>query len=360
MAERPLGEWRLRDGNGSLNKQRLLNLMRVSGAFDLMRLITRRSALILTYHRFSGGDEEGKTSARQFAEQLEYLAAHYQVVSLARMIELMNGQEPLPPGLAAITIDDGYDDAYRIAYPLLRRHDFPASLFVVTEFTDGRSWIWTDKARYLTQKAAPQWLTAKIDGSELWIELNGSVSRREASERVNSILKRLPDEVKEEAIERLARALGVALPNQPPEEFRPVSWEQAREMDANGIEIGSHTMTHPILTNISDERLRWELHESKLRLEEALGRRVDQFCYPNGDNDERVQCEVARAGYRVAVTCVGGLNKRGDDPLMLRRIHTERDLAHFLQSTSGFEQLKDSVRRLSGRSSLAQPSSSNA
>jgi peptidoglycan/xylan/chitin deacetylase (PgdA/CDA1 family) len=131
-------------------------------------------------------------------------------------------------------------------------------------------------------------------------------------------------------------------------------------MDANGVEIGSHTMTHPILTNISDERLRRELHGSKLRLEEALGRRVDQFCYPNGDNDERVQREVARAGYRVAVTCVGGLNKRGDDPLTLRRIHTERDLAHFLQSTSGFEQLKDGVRKLGGRSSLAQPSSPSA
>ncbi len=325
-----------------------------------MRLITRRSALILTYHRFSGGDEDGKTSARQFAEQLEYLAAHYQVVSLARMVELMNRQEPLPPGLAAITIDDGYDDAYHIAYPMLRRHGFPASLFVVADFTDGRSWIWTDKARYLTREASPQWLTVKIDGDELWLELNGDASRSDASERINSILKRLPDETKEEAVGRLAQALDVMLPNLPPEEFRPVTWEQAREMDVNGIEIGSHTMTHPILTNISDERLRRELYESKLRLEEALGRQVEQFCYPNGDNDERVQCEVARAGYRVAVTCVGGLNKRGDDPLTLRRIHTERDLAHFLQSTSGFEQLKDSVRRLGGRSSVAQPSSSSA
>jgi peptidoglycan/xylan/chitin deacetylase (PgdA/CDA1 family) len=334
--------------------------MRVSGAFDLMRLTLRRRALILTYHRFSGGEEEGKTSARQFAEQLEYLGAHYQVVSLARMVELMNRPEPLPPGLAAITIDDGYGDAYHIAYPLLRRHGFPASLFVVTEFTDGTGWIWTDKARYLTQEAAPQGLTAKIEGSELGLELNCSASRRDASVALNSILKRLPDEMKEEAIERLARDLEVMLPDQPPEEFRPVTWEQAREMDANGIEIGSHTMTHPILTNISDERLRRELHGSKLRLEEALGRRVDQFCYPNGDNDERVQCEVARAGYRVAVTCVGGLNKRGDDPLTLRRIHTERDLAHFLQSTSGFEQLKENVRRLGARSSLAQPSSSSS
>ena len=136
----------------------------------------------------------------------------------------------------------------------------------------------------------------KIQESELRLELNGATSRRDASERINSIIKRLPDESKEEAIERLSRALGVAIPPTPPEEFSSVTWDQAREMDANGVEIGSHTLTHPILTNVGDERLRRELSDSKSRLEEVLGHQVDLFCYPNGDNDERVRCEVARAG----------------------------------------------------------------
>jgi peptidoglycan/xylan/chitin deacetylase (PgdA/CDA1 family) len=321
--------------------------MRVSGAFDLMRLASRRRALILTYHRFSlseGRNEDGKTSSRQFAEQLEYLMKYYEVVPLSRIVELINRQEPLPPHLAAITIDDGYRDAYHVAYPLLRRYGVPATVFVVTEFTGGRTWIWTDKARFLTRQAEPQWLSAKIKSSELWLELNGAGSRRNASERINSILKQLPDEAKEEAIERLAGALGVVLPETPPEEFSAATWDQVLEMEANGIEIGSHTRTHPILTRINDECLKQELHDSRSRLEEVLGHRVEQFCYPNGDNDERVQCEVARAGYRIAVTCVGGLNDRGDDPLTLRRVHTERDLAHFIQSTSGFEHAKAALR----------------
>jgi peptidoglycan/xylan/chitin deacetylase (PgdA/CDA1 family) len=117
-------------------------------------------------------------------------------------------------------------------------------------------------------------------------------------------------------------------------------------MQANGIEIGSHTLTHPILTNVSDERLRRELQESKSRLEEVLRRPIEQFCYPNGDHDERVRSEVARAGYKIAVTCVGGLNKRGVDPLTLRRIHAELDGAHFVQSASGFEELKNRARRM--------------
>ena len=329
-------------------KQSLLNLMRVSGAFDLMRLISSRRALILTYHRFGADwdDDEGKTPARAFEEQLEYLTAHYDVVPLSRIVERITAGAPLPSRMAAVTIDDGYRDAYEVAYPLLRRYGVPASLFVVTEFSDGRAWIWTDKARFLTQQAAAQLLTMKIRESELRLELNGPASRREASERVNSIIKRLPDGSKEEALESLSLALGVAIPRTPPEELSSVTWDQAREMDANGVEIGSHTLTHPILTNVGDERLRRELSDSKSRLEEVLGRQVDQFCYPNGDNDERVRREVARAGYRAAVTVESGLNQGGDDPLTLRRIHTQRDLTHFLQSTSGFEQLKDHVRSL--------------
>ncbi len=329
-------------------KQSLLNLMRVSGAFDLMRFISRRRALILTYHRFSadGDGDDGKTPARQFAEQLEFLTAHYDVVPLSQMVERITTRAPLPARLAAITIDDGYSDAYEVAFPLLRRYGVSASLFVVTEFADRRAWIWTDKARFLTRQAAPQRLAMRIGEIEARLELNGATSRRDASERVNSIIKRLPDESKEEALERLYHSLGVAMPQTPPEEFSSVTWDQAREMYANGVEIGSHTVTHPILTNVDDERLRRELRDSKSRLEEVLGHRSDLFCYPNGDNDERVRREVARAGYQAAVTVVNGLNRNGDDPLALRRVHTERDFAHFLQSASGFEQLKNRLRMM--------------
>jgi peptidoglycan/xylan/chitin deacetylase (PgdA/CDA1 family) len=336
-----------------LIKQASLNLLRASGAFDLMRLAHRRHALILTYHRFSS-DGEGaacgtpswvvdKTPAKVFAEQLEYLTKRYNIVPLSRLAESIGRREQPPARLAAITIDDGYRDAYEIAYPLLRRFGAPATLFVPSDFIDQRAWIWTDKARFLTRRAVSQRLTIKIGGQELRLDLDNSSSRRAAAERVNATLKRLPEEIKEEAIERLARALGVTLPPKAPDEFGPIAWAEAREMQANGIEIGSHTLTHPILTRVGDERLRLELQGSRSRLEEVLGRRIEQFCYPNGDHDERVRSEVARAGYGIAVTCVGGLNKRGDDPLTLRRIHAERDLAHFAQSASGFEELKSKM-----------------
>ncbi|QQS47191.1 MAG: polysaccharide deacetylase family protein [Acidobacteriota bacterium] len=325
-------------------KQTMLNMMMKTGAFDLMRVAHRKTALILTYHRFSEREEYGKTAAGVFAEQLDYLSTHYRIVPLTAMIERLSDSEPLPEGMAAITIDDGYTDSWEIAYPLLRRYNAPATIYVVADFMDGRAWLWTDKARYLADTAAPQRLELELEGGELRLDLSDTASRLASSERINDLLKLLPDEVKDETIERLSAMLGVEIPSIPPGEFSSINADQALEMDRNGVAVGSHTMTHPILTNISEQRLARELQGSKARLEEVLGRRVEQFCYPNGDNDQRVRRQVEAAGYRGAVTCLGGLNASGADPLALRRIHTEPDFAHFLQNICGLEQLKTELR----------------
>src|SRR5205814_186832 len=156
-------------------------------------------------------------------------------------------------------------------------------------------------------------------------------SRLEAATQINSALKRMPDDVKDQVILRLASSLGIELPDLPPEEYGPITWDQASEMDAAGIQIGSHTATHPILTRVSDERLRLELSDSRSRIEGMLCRDVDLFCYPNGDYDERVVRAVQTAGYRCAVTVEPGFNGIDSDPLRLRRVHSENNFSRFMQ-----------------------------
>jgi peptidoglycan/xylan/chitin deacetylase (PgdA/CDA1 family) len=116
-------------------------------------------------------------------------------------------------------------------------------------------------------------------------------------------------------------------------------------MESTGIEIGSHTVTHPVLTRVAADRLRHELEQSRSRLEDMLGHPVTMFCYPNGAYDRTVRNAVARAGYRLAVTSDDGLNDATIDPLAIRRIQNEeQNLTHFLQSTSGFEEAKNALR----------------
>jgi peptidoglycan/xylan/chitin deacetylase (PgdA/CDA1 family) len=333
-------------------KRAMLNLMVAAGAFAPFRIANRSKALILMYHRFSENDDGVSTSARAFGEQLEYLKAHYQLVPLSQIAEYIRSGTNLPPGLAAITIDDGFLDAYEVAFPLLRRYDAPATLFVVTDFLDRKTWVWTDKLRFLTLQSRAEEFESTINGRRLRFELQGRWSRLEAAGRVNEMLKKLPDDEKEGAIERIAATLNVSLPDLPTCEYTPLTWDQAREMDSSGVEIASHTLTHPILTLLDNERLRRELQDSRSRLEAMLGHEVRSFCYPNGNYDERVLREAERARYTCAVATVHGLNDQQSNPLALKRISADCDLAHFVQGTSGFEQVKNRLRGSRGNAAL--------
>lgn len=326
-------------------KQSALKLLARAGAFAPFRAANRGRVLILTYHRFSRGADPLATPEADFDAHLEYLKAHYTLVPLSRVAAHYAGARDLPPRAACVTIDDGFADAYEIAYPLLRRHGVPASLFVITDFLDGRAWMWTDKLRHVALATSAGRLDVEVGGRTFNLRLAGRDSRLGAAGRVNSELKRLAPLEREETIGRIADAHGVKLPRLPPAEFGPMSWAQARELDAGGVEIGSHTVSHPILTTTGDDELRRELRDSRARLEEELGRDVKLFCYPNGAHDERVRREAAGAGYVCAVTTEPGLNeRRGADPLTLRRVPAETDLPHFVQSTSGFEELKNRLR----------------
>lgn len=99
-----------------------------------------------------------------------------------------------------------------------------------------------------------------------------------------------------------------------------LSVAQLRELDRAGITVGSHTRTHPRLTEIGSTRVADELRGSKTVLEQTLGKRVDYFAYPFGLCNKVVRDEVERAGYRAACSTRSGFNRSSVDRFLLRRI----------------------------------------
>lgn len=106
-----------------------------------------------------------------------------------------------------------------------------------------------------------------------------------------------------------------------------MNWSEVRELQAGGlISFGSHTCTHPMLSELSDADSRAEIVDSKHLLEDKLGSSVDSFAYPNGNYGQREVELVREAGYQQAVTVKPGVNRKGVDPLQLRRTEvTDRD-----------------------------------
>jgi peptidoglycan/xylan/chitin deacetylase (PgdA/CDA1 family) len=325
-------------------KQTLLKTFYNLGAFAPFHWTMREKVLILTYHRFSREKNPSKVSGEEFAAHLEYLKKYNRVLSLTETVERLSNGKSLPRGATVITIDDGYADAFEIAFPILKRYEMPATLYAVTDFLDGKCWLWTDLMRYVLTATQNENLTVEFEsGEKIETNLADEQQRLQVAGRVNSRLKKLPNEEKDAKIKEIAAVLSVRIPALPTDEFAPINWEQAREMDTSGLSIESHTVTHPILTNISQTELDYELQTSKKRLETALSREVENFCYPNGSFNAQVRRSVENAGYKCAVTTNYGFNEKQTNQLALNRIDALPAIENFAQSVSGFEAMKQRI-----------------
>lgn len=296
------------------------------------------------YHRFSEGENSFAISRNVFREHLKYLTKRYSIIPLSEVVDYLKKNKSLPDNVAALTIDDGYVDAYEIAFPVLKEYGVPATIFVVTDFLDKKDWVWTDKMRYVMSRIGEKEINLQVGDKRLLMNLNGSDSRFKSAARINDILKRMNEDDKNKNLNQIASSFEIEIPDLPTKEFAPVSWQHAREMDKNNVAVESHTVTHPILTNVDDAQLQTELTESRVRLKAELERDANIFCYPNGNYDARVRGAVEQAGYASAVTTVEGFNEKGVDPFSLKRFSAEFDIEHFAQTTSGFELWKNNLR----------------
>ena len=307
------------------------------GAFAPFQWAMRDKVLILTYHRFSREAHPFKTSAADFAAHLEYLDKHNRVMELSEAVRLLqNGKTP-PPNATVITIDDGYNDAYEIAFPLLKKYRMPATVYVVTDFLDGKCWLWTDLTRYVLLRTQKEYIATGFENDKIEGVLSGELQRLELAGRINSRLKKMPENLKNKKLAEIAASLAVEIPEKPICDYAPLSWENVREMEAENVRSESHTVSHPILTRVTENLLDSELRNSKTRLENVLERKVEHFCYPNGSLDENIRKAVKSAGYLSAATTNYGFNAKQTNLFLLNRIDAPAAIANFAQSVSGFE-----------------------
>ncbi|MCU1295973.1 MAG: polysaccharide deacetylase [Acidobacteriaceae bacterium] len=266
-------------------------------------------ARVLMYHNFSapGIKEPGALNVEAARAQLAYLRRHFRVVPLLDVAERLSSGKGFDKNTVALTIDDGRLSCYEFFFPLLQQFEIPATFFVVSSFIRKEDWIWTDKV--------------------LWLSEQPNAPTELSLAKINAFFRALNwmrPEARNEQIQTIAKRMGIVIPSEAPAQYAPCSWEQLREMADSGlVEIGSHTVTHPIMSSITDEESRHELIESKRQLEEGLGRKVRSFCFPNGqprDFRSNQIKQVRDAGYDCSVLAHFGLVKSGSDPYQMPRV----------------------------------------
>jgi peptidoglycan/xylan/chitin deacetylase (PgdA/CDA1 family) len=252
-----------------------------------------------------------------------------------------------------VTIDDGYSDQGDIACPILIDFDCPATIFVTSGFLDGDLWFWWDQIGYILVKSEYRRVSLEVPSGTLDLDLadrNAVAASRASLERV---CKAVPNDVRLELIERLARLAGVDVPAQAPASHAPMSWDDVRRLERSGIGFGPHTVTHPILSRTTDAQSRREIATSWERLCAEAAHPVDVFCYPNGQADDFSDREVAtirELGLSGAVTGMDGYITRdsygrADQRYRLPRFAFPEDPATLTQYVNGLEFAKTRIRR---------------
>jgi L-malate glycosyltransferase len=277
-----------------------------SAARPARRLARRAAWVALCYHRVtptvSGWDPALTVSADTFRRQLRTLAADYDLVTCGELQRALAAGERRR--LCAISFDDGYADNLELALPLLREIAAPWTVFVATDPVERGTSLWFERIAALLRPRLHDPAFARLCAEHaplraLTPAIAAAATAREAVRLAVSALKELPTDAREEAEARLVAAFGppdaAALP-------RFLDWDGVRRLDAAGVEIGGHTLTHPVLPRTQEARAREEIAAGRARLEAALGHPVRGFAYPNGDHDSITVRLAREAGFAWAYT----------------------------------------------------------
>ena len=228
-------------------------------------------------------------------------------------------QGTLPARAAAITFDDGYADNHDHALPLLQRHGLPATFFIASGFIDGGC-MWNDGVIDAVRRCrTPQLEVAGLaDLPDERLAVDSVTAKRAAIARIIGAVKYLPVAQRLEIVATLRRRAGV--------DDRPgwmMSTEQLRAMRRAGMQIGAHTVTHPILARLDRAAALDEMRRGRDFLESALQERVGLFAYPNGrpgtDYSEENVAVAREAGFDAAFTTAWGAASVNTDPFQLPR-----------------------------------------
>jgi len=277
---------------------------------------SRLTALI--YHRVLWQRDPllpSEPDAREFEARMRNVKAWFNVLPLTEAIERLRvGTLPARP--LAITFDDGYADNFEIALPILRRLKLTATFFVATGFLDGGR-MWNDTIIETVRRCPGDVLDLSAFGLGSY-KTSSIEHKREAINTLLQKLKYLEHSRRTEFVAGIAETCMSPLPHD-----LMMSSAQVRELHLAGMTIGAHTVSHPILSTLSESNARTEIVQGKERLDEIVGSPISLFAYPNGkpgrDYGPQHVAMVKNIAFSGAVSTAWGAAQTGCDIYQIPR-----------------------------------------
>lgn len=328
-------------------KLALVGPIHYSGLLALIRKrYMRDHAVILMYHRVT---PTGKgvpdyspngmaVTPGEFAMQMRFIRAHYDVVPLSRVVAAVTAGEKLPANMCVVTFDDGWRDVYQYAFPLLKELAIPATVFLTTGYAGGTAWAWQERTRFMMAQVfgARQSVLGRHDARSVRDELDAIGMAALLTMRENRLRPFVLEAIRtleardvadrQESIERLEK-VAVLVMDAPARPF--MSWSEALEMSRQGVTFESHTVSHPVLPALPDDEACREIERSVTEIRDAIGKEPRYLAYPYGKCDQRIVDLARKQKIHGACTTRIGPVRAADDPHLLPRINISSDVAAY-------------------------------
>ena len=312
-------------------KQALASLIFYSGFLTLyLHLVRRLSSgsdfTILMYHQVLDVEchrgnhlPSGMVMLENtFDRQMKYLKEHFNVITLDELISCLKDKKSPPSGSVVISFDDGWRDNYIFAFPILKKYDLPATIFLSTDYISTSKVFWFHLVSLILQARA---LTSqKMIGILNRVEQVSQQEKRLLTQYYSSgdvfieKLKTIKPDIQEKIIREMIKESDIRTKEIGKRRWM-LNWEEIKEMGENKISFGSHARSHRILTHLNLDEIKKELTESKRAIEEKTKGPVDFFAYPNGDHAPRIKELVKETGYLCACTVEGTGKKQNETDL---------------------------------------------
>lgn len=314
----------------------VLSLLDKIGLIWLYCFIRKRfdkKITILAYHRvvdvsddYHRDIELVSASVQEFEWQIRYISEHYNPITFEQLNEILIGNAVLPERPLIVTFDDGFADNYYNAFPILKKYNVPATIFLATDYINNCEEFWFDELISILNSIKED--NVIFNERKVFLKKDLNISQHIMEE-----LKLMSNDKRRVVIADFKKRYARFSPKADKQSL-PLTWSQIQEMSRHGIEFGSHTMSHPILSTVNDEQLVDELAGSKLVIESMLRKNCMVLAYPVGRkiafNDKVI--EESKKHYKFGVSYLSGVNNMTNlDLFVLKRLHIERyiDKKHF-------------------------------